>query len=323
MPARHVPVLLDEVVEYLQPKTNKHFIDGTIGGGGHAKRVLEATTPDGRLLAIDRDSVALEESQKTLKAFGDRVTYIQDTFAHIKNIYNEQFSRNPIHGILLDLGLSSIELEDKDRGFSFQLDSPLDMRFDIRQSLTAAEIINEWPEESLAKIFREYGNEVLAPEIIRALLALRRSKQKIKTTKQLVSVILSVYRKKLHSKKEIPWIGGKHPATKVFQALRIAVNDELQQIRVFLPDALSLLQSGGRLAIISFHSLEDKIVKDFFKEAATDCICPPELPLCVCDHTATVKKITKKPTVPTRDEIIKNPRARSAKLRVVEKLKTK
>lgn len=320
MPARHVPVLLDEVVDHLQPQPNQHFIDGTIGGGGHAKKVLEATTPDGRLLAIDRDSGALAISKKNLAAFHDRVTYIQDSFANLKHIYHEQFSLYSINGILLDLGLSSSELEDSDRGFSFQLDSPLDMRFDTRQSLTAAEIINEWPADSLTKVFREYGNEVLAPEIIRALLALRQSKQKIKTTKQLVSVILSVYREKLHSQKEIPWIGGIHPATKIFQALRIAVNDELQQIHTALPDAVSLLTPGGRLAIISFHSLEDKIVKDFFKRESTDCICPPEIPICVCDHHATIKKITKKPTVPTKDEITKNPRARSAKLRVVEKI---
>lgn len=320
MPGTHVPVLLREVIETLQPQSGQHFIDGTVGGGGHAKAILEATTPDGHLLALDRDAEAVRLSQAALASFGNRVTFVHDSYITIQKAYHEYFSLYQISGILLDLGFSSIELEDGARGFSFQIDAPLDMRFDLRQSLTAAEIINAWPAEHLKKVFREYGNEPLAPEIIRALLALRQQKQKIQTTKQLVAVILSVYREKLHSKHEVPWIGGIHPATRVFQALRIAVNEELDAVAAVLPDAITLLRSGGRLAVISFHSLEDRIVKNYFRQESRDCICGPEVPVCVCGHHARVRLITKKPITPSAEEIEKNPRSRSAKLRVVEKI---
>ncbi len=319
----HIPVLLTEVIEQLRPQPGQNFIDGTVGGGGHAKALLEATAPDGHLLALDRDDDALSVSHDTLASFGDRVTYVRETFANIKTSYDQHFSNYPIHGILLDLGLSSIELDTPDRGFSFGVDAPLDMRMDDRQSTTAADLINTMPAERLQKVLREYGNEPLAPEIIRALLALRQRKQKIKTTGQLVDVILSVYREKLGTDKDVPWIGGIHPATRTFQALRIAVNDEYGALEAVLPQAIDLLTPGGRLAVISFHSGEDRMVKRYFKREFQDCICPPELPVCQCDHRATIKLITKKPVVPTAAEITKNPRSRSAKLRVVEKITNK
>ncbi len=315
----HIPVLLKEVIEYLQPQPGWHYIDGTVGGGGHAKALLEATAPNGNLLALDRDTEALSISKQNLAAYQDRITFVQDTFANIKNIYDQYFSQYQIHGILLDLGISSIELDNPDRGFSFGVDAPLDMRFDTRSSTTAADIVNTWPAERLQKVFREYGNEPLAPEITRALLALRQRKQKINTTKQLVGAILSVYREKLHTTKEVPWIGGIHPATRAFQALRIAVNDEYGALEVALPQAIDLLAPGGRLAVISFHSGEDRIVKRYFKRESQDCICPPDLPECQCDHQATITRITKKPVVPSAEEITHNPRSRSAKLRVAEK----
>lgn len=316
----HIPVLLNEVIEQLRMKSGDNVIDGTVGGGGHAKALLEATAPDGHILALDRDATALEVSRRTLGAAANRVTFVHDSFANLKSIYDQYFRNYPIHGILLDLGLSSNELDSPDRGFSFRLDAPLDMRFDTRQSLTAADIINTWPAERLQKVLREYGNELLAPEIIRAVLDLRQQKQKIQTTKQLVDVILSVYRMKLKSKKEIPWVGGHHPATKVFQALRIAVNDEFTALEAVLPQAINLLQPGGRLAVIAFHSAEDRIVKQMFREAARDCICPPEAPVCVCNHIASVRLITKKPITPHQAEISQNPRSRSATLRVAEKI---
>lgn len=328
----HIPVLLTEVIEQLRPQPGQNFIDGTVGGGGHAQAILEATAPDGHLLALDRDAEALEISGQALSPYANRVTFVRETFANIKTTYAQHFSNYPIHGILLDLGLSSIELDHPTRGFSFGIDSPLDMRFDTRSSESASDVINTWPAERLKKVFREYGNEPLTPEIIRALLALRQRKQKIKTTKQLVDVILSVYREKLHTDKEVPWIGGIHPATKVFQALRIAVNDEYGALEAVLPQAIDLLTpggparhdkqgvAGGRLAVISFHSGEDRMVKHYFKQESQDCICPPELPVCQCDHQASIRLITKKPVVPTTEEITRNPRSRSAKLRVVEKI---
>ena len=319
MPTQHIPVLLKEVVEYLQPAAGQHFIDGTLGGGGHAKSILEATSPNGNLLAIDLDATALTLAKKNLEAFAGRVTFVQDSFAKLKQIYNEQFSLHKVNGILLDLGLSSIELADTDRGFSFQIEAPLDMRFDRRQSLTAAEIVNTWPSNTLTKIFQEYGQERLASEVTKQIIT-QRQKQKIKNTTELVAAILLVYRKKLGSKKEVPWIGGAHPATKVFQALRIAVNDELEQLRQALPQAIEIMQPGGRLAVISFHSLEDRIVKQYLKKESQDCICPPELPVCQCGHKAVIKIITKKPIVPSSQEIEINPRSRSAKLRIAQKL---
>ncbi len=318
----HAPVLLNEVIELLQPQPGQHFIDGTLGGGGHAETILKHTAPDGKLLGIDRDQVALQKSQRRLSQFQDRATLAHGSFHTIKKIYNEQFSSNKISGILLDLGLSSFELEDTDRGFSFQIaDAPLDMRFDVHQELTAADIVNTWPDIKLTQIIQEYGQEKsrLARAITNQIIVARRQAP-ITKTKRLVQAILLAYREVLGSTKEVPWIGGIHPATKTFQALRIAVNDELNILQQSLPDMIDVLSPGRRIAVISFHSLEDRIVKRYFREQAQECVCPPDIPVCRCRHQATVRVITKKPITPGEQEIKTNPRSRSAKLRVAEKI---
>ncbi len=319
MAVTHVPVLLHEVIDQLHPNPGDNFIDGTVGGGGHARAILERTGPDGRLLGLDRDQLAIATAQETLQAFRARITLVRDTFANIKQIYNEQFANNQINGILLDLGLSTLELEDESRGFSFQIDAPLDMRFDTRQELTAEEIVNTWPIPKLTKVIQEYGEERLAYAIAKQIAKARLNK-KISKTKMLVEAILLAFRDKLHSKKDVPWIGGLHPATRTFQALRIAVNDEIGSLRTFLPQAIGLLKPGGRIGIISFHSLEDRIVKHFFREEAKGCICPPEMPVCQCGHAPRLKLITKHPIKPAEAEIQNNPRSRSALLRVAEKV---
>ncbi|MFA5135418.1 MAG: 16S rRNA (cytosine(1402)-N(4))-methyltransferase RsmH [Patescibacteria group bacterium] len=319
MPGKHIPVLLDEVLQHLQPKAGAHYIDCTVGGGGHAKRILEATAPGGRLLAIDLDSEALKISRERLRRFGNRATFVQGSFANLKQIYDEQFSLHKVYGILLDLGISSIELEGEDRGFSFRVNAALDMRFDSRQELTAATVVNTWPFEKIEKVIREYGQEPLAHEITKNILNARQTHPIIKT-KTLVEAILPAFRNKLKTKKEVPWIGGTHPATRTFQALRIAVNGELDSLERVLPQAVDLLVPGGMLCVLTFHSLEDRIVKRFFRELSRDCICPPELPVCRCGHRARVRLVTRRGVAPTREEMERNPRSRSAHLRTVQKL---
>ncbi|MFH1207357.1 MAG: 16S rRNA (cytosine(1402)-N(4))-methyltransferase RsmH [Patescibacteria group bacterium] len=319
MAVTHVPVLLREVIDNLRPQADQHFIDGTIGGGGHAQAILERTGPRGELLGLDRDSLAIRTAQANLNTFHDRITLVQDSFADIKRIYNERFAGHQINGILLDLGLSSLELEDQSRGFSFQIDAPLDMRFDARQDLTAADIVNTWPLPKLTKVIQEYGEERLAYAIAKNIITARLNK-KISKTKDLVEAVLLAFRDKLHSHKDVPWIGGLHPATRTFQALRIAVNDEIGHLEKVLPQAIGILAPGGRLAVISFHSLEDRMVKHFFRQEAKGCICPPEVPVCQCGHSPLLKIITKHPIKPTEEEIQKNPRSRSALLRVAAKV---
>jgi len=319
MPGTHIPVLLTEVINNLQPKPGQHYIDCTIGGGGHAQAILDKTKPNGKLLAFDLDETAFQVTKERLLKFQDRITFVHENFSKLKQIYNEQFSLYKISGILLDLGFSSFELEDKNRGFSFQIDAPLDMRFDSRQSLTAAEIVNTWPFDKLKKVIQEYGQESLAHEVTNKIIQARLNKQ-ITKTKILVEAILLAFRDKLNSKKEVPWIGGIHPATKTFQALRIAVNDELGSLKKVLPQAVDILEPSGRLAVITFHSLEDRIVKRYFKRESKDCLCPPEVPVCQCGHKASLRLITKKPIKPSEGEIKTNPRSRSALLRVIEKI---
>ena len=319
MATRHFPVLLKETIDLLAPGPDQNFIDATLGGGGHAEEILKRIGPNGKLLAIDLDELALKTAKNNLLAFKDKIIFVRENFAKIKQIYNEHFSTYKISGILLDLGLSSLELEDERRGFSFQIDSALDMRFDTRASLTAAEIVNNWPFDKLKKVIQEYGQEALAPKITQEIISLRQH-QKITKTKKLVEAILLAFRNTLGSKKDVPWIGGLHPATRTFQALRLAVNNELDNLKKVLPQCLEILQPGGRLAVISFHSLEDKLVKDFFKAESRDCICPPEFPVCRCGHKASLKILTKKPVVPSEVEITCNPRSRSAKLRAVMKI---
>jgi len=291
----HIPVLQKEVLQHLDPKKNENFIDCTFGGGGHALTVLEKISPKGKVLGIEVDSEIYRKIKPQTKKFLNRLILVNDSYVNLKKIV-EKYSFGPIHGILFDLGMSSWHLEESERGFSFMRTEPLDMRYGLQKSLTAEKIINFWAEEEIEKILREYGQErfsrTIAKEIIKA-----RKRSQIKTTLQLVGIIKEAIPRKCQHQKI-------HPATRTFQALRITVNDELENFRRALPQALEILEKEGRIVVISFHSLEDKIVKTFFKERAKEDI---------------LKILTKKPIIPSKTEIQKNPRSRSAKLRAAIK----
>lgn len=288
----HEPVLLDEVLAYLNPQPEEHFIDGTVGLGGHAQKILKRILPGGRLLGIDRDARNLSLAKQNLQTESDQVVLVRDSYANIKR-HAEAEGFDQVSGILLDLGFSSVHIDDAERGFSFQNEGPLDMRYDQSQELTAAGIVNTWSEEELAKIFRTYGEERHARQIAKAICQHRKGTE-IRTTAELAELVASV----------IPRRGKAHPATRVFQALRIAVNDELGELERALPDMVRLLKPGGRLAVISFHSLEDRMIKRFFKS----------------QHEKTLNVLTKRVVKPSQEEIKQNPRARSAKLRVAERI---
>lgn len=313
----HIPVLLNEVIEYLAPKPDDNFIDATLGDGGHAKEILKRTAPDGKLLGIDRDNDSIKTAKENLKEFGNRVIIALDNFSNIKNIAADfPETRNP-KGILLDIGLSSRQIEESGRGFSFLRDEPLIMSFDwpLRPGQkTARDIVNSYRAEDLEKIFKEYGEERLARPIAEKIVQFRK-KETIAKTFELSDIAVSVY-KRFYKKEK--WIA--HPATKIFMALRIAVNRELENLEKFLPDALDILPSGARIVVISFHSLEDRIVKNFFRRESRNCVCPLEAMECFCGHTRTLNIITKKPVIADLAEIKINPRSRSAKLRVAEKI---
>ncbi len=301
---RHVPVLLNEVLTALALRPSDNVIDCTLGDAGHAERILEKTAPNGKLLGIDADPESLLRAKQFLYAFGERVVCARENFSRLKEVV-EREKFGPINAILADLGWSSPQFEERGRGFSFlKTEEPLDMRYTTGTGLrTAADLLGTETEMDLERIFREYGEEKLSAEIANAVVTARVSGP-ITTVGQLTGVVLNVYRKRLHSEKEVPWIGGVHPATKVFQALRITVNDELGVVRSFLPQAIDVLVSGGRLAVITFHSLEDRIVKHFFKS----------------QEKISIRIITKKAIQCSPEEYEANPRARSAKLRVIEKL---
>jgi len=308
-PAAHVPVLLAEVVGFLRPKPGGRYIDCTVGGGGHARALLEASAPTGRLLGFDADPAAAERARQALAPYGERAVVVNETYLHLIDVASaEKFL--PADGILLDLGLSSYQLEEEGRGFSFQQEAPLDMRFDPRRPPTAAELVNTLPEEDLADLIFRYGEERRSRAIARAIVR-ERAARPIVTTTQLARLVARVVGGRP---------GGIHPATRTFQALRIAVNDELAALEGVLPQAVTALAPGGRLAVISFHSLEDRIVKRFLKEEAAGCICPPGLPQCICGHKPRLALLTKKPVTATAAEMAANPRSRSAKLRVAKRL---
>ena len=307
---KHVPVLLNEVLEVFDLDSGLSVVDCTLGDAGHAEAMLERTAPDGVLLGIDTDPEAVVRAKHFLESFGSRAVVVRDNFSHIDNILSKH-GLSCVDRILFDLGWSSPQFAERGRGFSFlQVDEPLDMRFssDIgvlgkNPSQTAGHLLNVLSEQELERIFREYGEERLAMDVARAIV-LYRSNNSLTTVGQLVDIILEVYRKKTNTTKEVPWIGGIHPATRVFQALRIAVNRELEVLEQVLPKALTSLCSGGRLGVISFHSLEDRIVKHFFKSQVR--------------HGYRI--LTKKPITPSDEEAVANTRARSAKLRVIEKI---
>jgi len=306
----HVPVLYDEVLAGLRPAPGARMVDGTVGMGGHARGLLEATAPDGRLLGIDRDPEALAVAAEALAAYGERVVLRRGEFRHLEEIAAEAGWRE-VDGVLLDLGVSSLQLDRPERGFSFQEEGPLDMRMDPAAPLTAGEIVNRWGVEELADLIYRYGEERHARRVARAIVAAR----PLETTRELARVVAGAVGGR--SRRDG---GGIHPATRTFQALRIAVNAELDSLEEALPQAVALLRPGGRLAVIAFHSLEDRIVKQFIAREARDCICPPRMPQCVCDHRATVAPVTRKPIRATEAEVARNPRSRSARLRIAERL---
>ncbi|HSR88893.1 MAG TPA: 16S rRNA (cytosine(1402)-N(4))-methyltransferase RsmH [Candidatus Udaeobacter sp.] len=299
---KHIPVLLSEAIDSLQLKPNQNVVDCTLGDAGHSEIILQKIAPKGKLLGIDLDAEAVLRSKRFLYNFESRTVIARDNFANLKAIA-EKNNFKPVNAILMDLGWSTPQFEERGRGFSFLKDEPLDMRYSTIELQTAADIINSYSESELAGIFKNFGEESLSKEIAKAVASYRKNK-KIAKTGELAEIILQVYREKLRTNKEIPWIGGLHPATKVFQALRMEVNHELDNLKKVLPQAVEILAGGGRLAVISFHSLEDRIVKQYFKSIAGK----------------TIKLINKKPLIASEEEIKNNPRARSAKLRVIEKI---
>lgn len=308
----HLSVMPKESIEYLLPAPGKIFIDCTLGGAGHTEELLKITSPNGKVIGIDLDQLAIDTAKKALKEYGNRAMIVKDNFANLKNII-KKYKIPKVDGVLLDLGLSSGQLRDKKRGFSFLSEGKLDMRFGEQTDLTAERILNTARENELVEIFQEFGQERLSRPIAKAIVEQRRVKA-ITHPEQLVEIISDIYKKYFREKSRT------NPATKIFQALRIAVNDELKNLEKVLPAAISVLKPGGRLVVISYHSLEDKIVKDFLRQESRDCICPPQMPLCQCGHKKTVKLLTLKPLEPTESEIRENPRSRSAKMRVAEKI---
>jgi 16S rRNA (cytosine1402-N4)-methyltransferase len=308
-PSGHVAVLLREAVTALAPRPGGRYLDGTFGGGGHARALLEASAPDGRVLALDADPAAIARGEALREEYGDRLTLREGNFAALATTAREA-GFAPLDGVLLDLGLSSDQLADPARGFSFLADGPLDMRFGPGAATTAAEIVNAADESELVDLLFRYGEERHARRIARAIVQARRDAP-IATTGALAALVA----------RAAPARGEQiHPATRTFQALRIAVNGELAALEEALRGAVEVLAPGGRLAVIAFHSLEDRIVKEFMRREATDCICPPRLPVCVCGHRASLRLVARKGIRPGAAEVAANPRSRSATLRVAEKI---
>ena len=306
----HVSVLLDECIQGLNIKPDGIYVDGTLGGAGHSSHIASKITT-GRLIGIDRDEVALTAAAERLAPYGDRVTLVHSNFCDIASVL-AQLGIGGVDGILLDLGVSSPQLDDGARGFSYMADAPLDMRMDHSEALTAAAVVNTWSYEELKRILYEYGEERYAPQIASAICK-RREQAPVRTTLELVDIIRSAMPPAALREKQ-------HPAKRSFQAIRIAVNDELGAVSQVMRDAIPCLNPGGRLAVITFHSLEDRIVKNAMAEAAKGCTCPPSFPVCVCGKKPKVRLITRKPIVSGEEELARNPRARSAKLRICEKL---
>ncbi|MFZ2641824.1 MAG: 16S rRNA (cytosine(1402)-N(4))-methyltransferase RsmH [Verrucomicrobiia bacterium] len=305
----HTPVMRDRVIEVLRPAPGEDFLDGTVGGGGHAEALLEQTAPDGRLIGLDVDDESLAEAGGRLAPFGARVRLVRANFADMKAA-SESAGIAVVDGVLLDLGGSSHQFDTPERGFSFREEGPLDMRQDRRLDRTAADILAESSEEELTRIFRTYGEEPLAKRLAVTVVQ-ERARQPITRTIQLADLVRRV---KFGSHRSI------HPATLVFQALRIAVNDELNQLRRGLEAAVKLCRPGGRIAVIAFHSLEDRIVKDFMRRMSSPCVCPPGLPVCRCGLRRQLRLVQRKAFRPTEAEVSANPRARSARLRAAEKI---
>jgi 16S rRNA (cytosine1402-N4)-methyltransferase len=304
----HVPVLLEEVLEWLRCTPGGTYVDCTIGLGGHARGILERIEPSGRLIAIDADADALREARKRLGDWKENITYVQDNFRNLEKILRGA-GIGRADGILFDLGMSSAQVGEASRGFSFSRCGALDMRFDRRQSLTAAEIVNRYPEKEIVKIVREFGEERAARRIARAIVR-RRERSEIPSTGELADVVRGAVG---------PRRGGIHPATRTFQALRIAVNREIESLELALPEAIGAVKQGGRVVVLSYHSLEDRVVKETFRRFEKGCVCPPSFPVCTCGRVSEVAVLTRKPIRPSEAEVDRNPRSRSARMRVCER----
>jgi 16S rRNA (cytosine1402-N4)-methyltransferase len=301
----HVPVMMREVLDALDVQPGGRYVDCTLGGGGHAEAILERAQPGGTLVGIDADAAAIERGRERLARFGNDVKLVQGNFRDLGDICR-QMEFAPVNGVLMDLGLSSFQLAEE-RGFSFRDDAPLDMRFS-GEGITASEIVNQWSEAELADLIFKYGEDPASRKIARRIIASR----PIGTAAQLAKAVEQAVGKRAYLK--------SHPATRTFQALRIAVNQELATLAAALPQAYSLLGFGSRLAVLSYHSLEDRIVKEYIRQESRDCICPPGPPVCTCGHKATLRAVTKGALKPTLAEVAANPRARSARLRAAERI---
>lgn len=305
----HVPVLFNEVIDSLNIKADGTYMDGTVGGAGHSSGICERLSESGHLVAVDRDNVALKTAKERLEKFKCAKTFIHANYSDVDKIKDEA---GTVDGILLDLGVSSYQLDTAERGFSYMHDAPMDMRMNEDDMFTASTVVNEYPESELFRIIKEYGEERWASRVAKFIVKAR-AEAKIETTGQLVEII----------KAAIPASArrtGPHPAKRTFQAIRIEVNGELEHLKVAMEKLPELLTPGGRMSVITFHSLEDRIVKDAFNKRVNPCTCPPDLPVCVCGKVADVRKITRKPLIASEYELEENPRARSAKLRVIEKI---
>jgi 16S rRNA (cytosine1402-N4)-methyltransferase len=310
---RHIPVMADEVIEAMAPRAGTTHVDTTLGGGGHAERILESSSPDGRLLGIDADGAAIARVRDRLGSrFGERLTLRQANFRELAAVAPEA-GFGEVDGCLFDLGLSSFQLADEDRGFGFRTGGPLDMRFDTERGIAAAELLATLDRDELTALFRRYGEEPFAGRIARAIVETRRTVP-VRTAEELAVLVARVAPSRAPGRRRV------HPATRVFQALRIAVNEELEALEAGLAAAVDLLRPGGRLAVLSYHSLEDRIVKRFLQAERRGCTCPPEAPVCVCGRQPRLRLLTPKGLVPSAAEVAANPRARSARLRAAERL---
>jgi 16S rRNA (cytosine1402-N4)-methyltransferase len=310
MPAYHESVMKNEVLHYLNVHMEGVIVDGTLGDGGHTEFILKNTAPKIRVFAIDRDRSAIERAKKRLSPFRDRVTLTHGNLGDLKSLA-AQHGITRIVGLLMDLGVSSPQLDTPERGFSIQHDGPLDMRMNPSQKTSAADLLKELSDAELAAIIKNFGEERYSKRIVRAIRK-EQAERPISTTGQLSRIVARVVTSPRHTR--------IHPATRTFQALRIAVNDELEQLKLALQGVIGLLNSTARLVVISFHSLEDRIVKTFFQDEQKGCSCPPKIPMCICGRTQTLKILTRKPIVPSEEEVARNPRSISAKLRVAERI---
>lgn len=312
MTYRHLSVMPEETIDYLNCRPGKTYVDCTLGGAGHTRAILENIIPDGLLISIDRDLDAIRNAEHILKPYKSNVRLFHDNFVNLPGIL-KTLGISSVNGILIDLGLSLNQLENSGRGFSFSKDEPLDMRMDSRSEITAAEIVNRYNEKELADIFYKFGEERYSRKIAKNIVH-ERSSKKIASSRELAEIVKRSVPVQKAAKKKI------HPATQVFMALRIAVNNELENINTFLGNVVELLDKNGRLVVLSFHSLEDRIIKHWIRDMESDCSCPPQFPKCVCNKEKLVRSVTRKVVRPSMEEIEKNPMARSTKMRVAEKV---